>query len=158
MWEQNRDQDQSHYQYCAETATSVRINMGPGSHWEYCTTLQKFPCKITRQGAEWFGKPFTKFLVPFKFPHKLQCEGSTWYTVGQYSWPRSHWSSVWISHKGRFTPSASINAYDSVLIENSGVPWKWVANPFWRDSIVFNENRITSVIAALTLTLSINGP
>ena len=33
-----------------------------------------------------------------------------------------------------------------------------VATPIWSDSIVFNENRIASVIAALTLTLSVNGP
>ena len=46
---------------------------------------------------------------------------------------------------------------DSVLIENSGVPWKWVANSFWSDSIVFNENRIVSLITALTLTLGVNG-
>ena len=31
-------------------------------------------------------------------------------------------------------------------------------NPSSSDSIVFNENRIASVIAALTLTLGINGP
>ena len=33
-----------------------------------------------------------------------------------------------------------------------------VANPFWSNSIVFNENRITSIIAAVMLTLGINGP
>ena len=49
-------------------------------------------------------------------------------------------------------------ACNSVFIENSGVAQKWVATPFWSDSIVFNENRITSLIAALTLTLGINGP
>ena len=35
---------------------------------------------------------------------------------------------------------------------------KWFATPFWSDSIVFNENSIASVIATLTLTLSVNGP
>ena len=50
------------------------------------------------------------------------------------------------------------DACDSALIENSGVAWKWVANPFWSDSIVFNESRISSVITALTLTLGLNGP
>ena len=47
-------------------------------------------------------------------------------------------------------------ACDSVLIENSRVAWKWVANPFWSNSIVFNENRIASIITVLTL--GINGP
>ena len=32
---------------------------------------------------------------------------------------------------------------------------KWVANPFWSDSNVFNDNR---VVAALTLMLGVNGP
>ena len=32
------------------------------------------------------------------------------------------------------------------------------ANPFWSNSIVFNENRIASVISALMMTLGINGP
>ena len=50
------------------------------------------------------------------------------------------------------------DACDSVLIENSGVACKWVVNPFWSDTTVFNENRIASVIAGLTLTLGINGP
>ena len=35
---------------------------------------------------------------------------------------------------------------------------KKVATPFWSDSIVFNENRIASIIAALMLTLGVNGP
>ena len=49
--------------------------------------------------------------------------------------------------------------YDtSVLIENISVTWKWVAIPFWSTSIVFNENRITSVIAELRLTLGVNRP
>ena len=50
------------------------------------------------------------------------------------------------------------DACDSVLIENSGVTWKWVANPFWSESIVFNEKRIASIITLLMLTLGVNGP
>ena len=34
------------------------------------------------------------------------------------------------------------DASDSVLIENSGVAWKWVANPFWSDSCFqWEQNR-----------------
>ena len=40
-------------------------------------------------------------------------------------------------------------ASDTALIENNGVTPKWVATPFWSDSIVFNENSITSIIAEL---------
>ena len=50
------------------------------------------------------------------------------------------------------------DAYDSVLIENNRVAPEWVCNPFSSDSTVFNETRIASVIAALMLTLGINGP
>ena len=42
------------------------------------------------------------------------------------------------------------DASDTVLIENNEVTRKWVATPFWSDSIVFNENRIASVIAELS--------
>ena len=49
------------------------------------------------------------------------------------------------------------DTYDSVLFANSGATWKWEATPFWSDSIVFNENRIANVIAALMLTLDVNG-
>ena len=45
---------------------------------------------------------------------------------------------------------------NTALIENNVVAPKWVANPFLSDSIVFNVNH--SVIAALMLTLSVNGP
>ena len=58
--------------------------------------------------------------------------------------------------KGPFIPSVSINSTTMLrwrlrfcFIENSGVAWKWVANPIWSDSIVINENRIASVVAAL---------
>ena len=49
------------------------------------------------------------------------------------------------------------DASDTVVIENNGVATKWVATPFPSDSFVFNENRIASVIAVLTMTLSVNG-
>ena len=39
---------------------------------------------------------------------------------------------------------------DSVLIANNGVAWKWVAITIWSDSIVFNENSITRIIAQLS--------
>ena len=35
---------------------------------------------------------------------------------------------------------------------------EWDCNPFLSDSIVFNENSIARVVAALTLTLGVNGP
>ena len=35
-------------------------------------------------------------------------------------------------------------------IENNAVAPKWVATPFWNDSIVFNEKKIASVIAELS--------
>ena len=47
---------------------------------------------------------------------------------------------------------------DSVLIENKRIAPEWDCNSFSSDSTVFNENRITSVIAALMLTLGVNGP
>ena len=64
--------------------------------------------------------------------------------------------------KGPFTPSVSVNVATTlqllviltitsyfVLTENNGVAKKWVATPFWSDSIVFNESRIASIIAEL---------
>ena len=50
------------------------------------------------------------------------------------------------------------DACDFVLIENNIVAPEWVCNPFSSDSIVFNKNRITSVIAVLTLTLGVERP
>ena len=50
------------------------------------------------------------------------------------------------------------DACDSVLIENNGVAPEWVRNPFSSDSTVLNENKIASIIAALTLPLGVNGP
>ena len=44
-----------------------------------------------------------------------------------------------------------------VLIENNGVASKLVATPFLSDFIVSNDISITSVIAALTLMLGVNG-
>ena len=42
------------------------------------------------------------------------------------------------------------DASDTVLIENNGVARKWVAIPFWSNSVVFNDSSITSVIAELS--------
>ena len=50
------------------------------------------------------------------------------------------------------------NASDYNFIENSEFTWKWVATPIWSYSIVFNENSIGTVIAALILTLGVDGP
>ena len=41
------------------------------------------------------------------------------------------------------------DAYDPVLIENIRVTPEWSCNPFSSVSIVFNENRIVSIIAEL---------
>ena len=43
------------------------------------------------------------------------------------------------------------DAFDSVLMES-------LQNGFASNSTIFNENRITSIIAALTLMLGVNGP
>ena len=50
------------------------------------------------------------------------------------------------------------DASDTVLIENNRVLSEQGCNPFSRDSIVFNENSIASIVTALTLTLGVNGP
>ena len=42
------------------------------------------------------------------------------------------------------------DASNTGLIENNAVTPKWVATPFWSDSIVFNEKRIASVITELS--------
>ena len=47
---------------------------------------------------------------------------------------------------------------DFVLLENNGVAPEWSYNPFLIDTVVFNKNRIASVIAALTLTFGVYGP
>ena len=47
---------------------------------------------------------------------------------------------------------------NSVLTENNGVARKCVATIFRCDSIVFYENRIANIVAALMLMLGINGP
>ena len=39
---------------------------------------------------------------------------------------------------------------DSVLIKISGLTQKWVATQFWSNSIDFNENRVTNIIAELS--------
>ena len=48
-----------------------------------------------------------------------------------------------------FNPMLFDDASHSVLIENNGVAPDWACNLFSSDSIVFNENRIASVIAEL---------
>ena len=50
------------------------------------------------------------------------------------------------------------DASNTVLIENNAVAPELVLQPISSNSIVFNEKSITSVIAALTLTLGVNGP
>ena len=50
------------------------------------------------------------------------------------------------------------NTSNTVLIENNGAAPDWRYNPFWSDSIVFNESSIASVVVALTLTLGVIGP
>ena len=41
-------------------------------------------------------------------------------------------------------------ASNTVIIENNGVPWKYVATPFWSNPIVFNKNNIASIIPELS--------
>ena len=57
---------------------------------------------------------------------------------------------------------ASESKAATVLIEDNGVTKKWVATPIGSDSIAFNENSITSIIAELlkllSLTIGVNGP
>ena len=48
-----------------------------------------------------------------------------------------------------FNPMLFDDASHSILIENNGVAPDWACNLFSSDSIVFNENRIASVIAEL---------
>ena len=38
-------------------------------------------------------------------------------------------------------------------METNGVTPEWGCNPFWIDSLLFNQSSVTSVIAALTLEL-----
>ena len=42
------------------------------------------------------------------------------------------------------------DASNTVPIENNGIAWKWVVIPFWSYSIVFSENNIAGIIAALS--------
>ena len=55
--------------------------------------------------------------------------------------------------KGLFTLSISVSAAMMlmiiIVIKNNAVTPKWVTTPFRSDTIVFNENRIASVIAEL---------
>ena len=77
---------------------------------------------------------------------------------------------VWLKYsKGRLHQASESmlrqlcdGASNTVLIENNDVTRKWVAIPFWSDSIIFNDSSITSIIArvvaAWTLTLGVNVP
>ena len=61
--------------------------------------------------------------------------------------------------KGPFIQSVSVSAAMTLAILFSLktiVAPEWVCNPFSSNSTGFNENRIASVIAALTLTLGVN--
>ena len=43
-------------------------------------------------------------------------------------------------------------------METNTVAPEWGCNPFWSNSIVFNEICIASIIVGLTLKLGVNGP
>ena len=60
--------------------------------------------------------------------------------------PYNYWGTIGTQHKKLRARLRCGCARDSVLIENSEVTWKWIANPFCSDSIVFNENRIVSMM------------
>ena len=57
------------------------------------------------------------------------------------------------------TLNVSVNAAMTLatLLSLNTMVSKWVAYPFWSDSIVVNERSVASVIA-LILTLNVNGP
>ena len=55
-------------------------------------------------------------------------------------------------------PQLCNDASTTVLIENNRVLSELGCNPFSSDPIVFNENSIAGIVAALTLTLGVNGP
>ena len=57
---------------------------------------------------------------------------------------RLHWASASALQQCRDDASGSI------LIETNGVAWKWVATPFWSNSVVFNESSVTSFITELS--------
>ena len=59
---------------------------------------------------------------------------------------------VYTKHQRQLCDDASV----TVLIENNGVAGKWVATPFWSDSIVFNENSIDDAGAWCKRALSTN--
>ena len=79
------------------------------------------------------------FLVP-----QEQCQLKSWKSL----------KAIYTKHQRQHCDDAC----DSALIENNRVAPEWVCNPFSSNSTVFNEDRITSVIAALTLMLDVNGP
>ena len=57
---------------------------------------------------------------------------------------------VYTKHQGQRCDNTSDNA----LIGNNRVAPEWVTIRFWRDSTVFNDSSISSVIEVLMLTLS----
>ena len=67
---------------------------------------------------------------------------SFWRTFGPLSF-RAHLHQASASTLQQLCNDAS----ESVV--NNGVSWKWVATPFWSDPVVFNENRIASIIPEL---------
>ena len=76
---------------------------------------------------------------------------------------RERWeATVWEILRFSYSKRASTlwqhcdDARHHVLIESNGVTRKRVVTPLCNNSIVFNESSIASVIAALTLTLSVN--
>ena len=114
--------------------TEVRVQIYISHLLRHPWSKQRWGFKYT-SGVYWEG-PWSKQRWGFK------------YTSGIY------WGPVYTKRQHQRCDDAC----DFVLIENSGVASKWVANLFWSDFIVFNENRIASIIAALTLTLGVNGP
>ena len=52
----------------------------------------------------------------------------------------------------------SLKTMDSAFIEYNEFASEWGCNPFWSNYIVCNQTSMASVIAALTLMLSVNEP
>ena len=66
---------------------------------------------------------------------------------------------IHLDRQGPFTTSVCDYAGNIAMIENNGVAPNRDCNPLCSDCIVFNESSIASVIiAALAMTLSVNGP
>ena len=77
---------------------------------------------------------------------------SAWHNLQRYS--SDHLGPIY----NKCQHQHSDDTCDSILIENNGFNPEWGCNPFLSDSIIFNENRIASIIAALMLMLGVNGP